>query len=193
MDADFVELRPGNRKGPFPFDKLALIVKQDSECRRVTYRESRENEDAGEFCWEAPKEPREPEAEGDAIESRTTVYFDVSPKVLQGGYPRAEYPTEPFLRKWAVWAQALGLKMVDNHGNELPLESYLPRRKRAKRAPAAKEPEEMSARDYSPREVYAKGDMISHQTFGPGTVRKVEGNAIVVKFKRLVKKLAHGR
>ncbi len=192
MDADFVELRPGNRKGRFPYAQLEMIVKQDSECRLVLYKERRAIESKCEYCWEPPKRTDEPATEGDAIESRP-IYFDVAPKALQGGYPRAESPTEPFLMKWATWARALALKMVDDRGNELLLENYLPRPKRAKRAPAPRAAKKESARRYSPGEVYAEGDTISHEAFGPGTVRKVTGKTVEVKFKWRVKKLAHGQ
>jgi hypothetical protein len=173
---DHVELRPSSRKGAFPYGQLQQLVKQDSQCRRILPKDRPAVESACEYCWEAP-------------EKNGTVYFDVTPKVA-GGFPRAESPTEAFLEKWATWARALRLTIVDDKGNELPLEDYLGARMTIGKMP---KPRKKRARAYSPRERYAEGDMISHKKFGAGTVESVIGNTIEVKFESGSKKLAHGQ
>jgi hypothetical protein len=50
-----------------------------------------------------------------------------------------------------------------------------------------------SARKYSPKQSFAKDEVLQHPTFGVGLVQEVRGDKIEVAFKADVKTLVHGK
>jgi hypothetical protein len=86
-------------------------------------------------------------------------------------------------------------KSAPGASSKHPANTTPPRRKTS--APPTSIPQQLAsldaskARNYSPKENFAEGDILNHATFGLGLVQTVRGEKIDVAFKAFAKTLIH--